>query len=63
MGDLQRYALLFIAVIAVAAIVYAFVVWSGVQIPSILLTIFWIVIGAIICALAVKIVVRIIGSP
>jgi len=58
MQEIGRYALIFIAVVAICAIAFAFIQWSGIVIPSIIVWVFWIVVGACICALGVHIIMK-----
>lgn len=51
-----QWVILIIVVIAVLAILWAFVQYSGVQIPPLLVKVFWIVVAAVICCVGVKIV-------
>jgi hypothetical protein len=62
MQEIGRYALIFIGVVAICAIGYAFLVWSGIRIPEIIIWVFWIIIGACICALGVKIIMKMIQT-
>jgi hypothetical protein len=43
-----------IVVIALIAIVYAYCSWAGIAIPSIIVKCFWIVLGAVVCIIAIR---------
>ncbi len=62
MQEMGRYALIAIGVIALVAVVYAFLKWSQIPIPDIAIWIFWILIGAVVCAAAVKLIMRMMQS-
>jgi hypothetical protein len=57
--SIPQMVIIIIAVIAVIAILIAFVKYSGVQIPPIIVTVFWILLGAVVCILGVKFIVSI----
>jgi len=52
--SIGHFAIAIILVIAVVAIVVAFAKYSGVPIPPIVVTIFWIILGAAVCIAAIR---------
>jgi hypothetical protein len=53
---LAQILIMAIVVIAVIAIFVAFVRYSGITIPPIVVTVFWIVLGAVVCIWAIRFV-------
>ena len=51
-----EFAIAIIAVIAICAIVYAFCQWAGITIPPMMIRVILIVIAAVFCIAAIRIV-------
>lgn len=58
MGEFERYILIFIAVVALLAIAYAFLSYANIAIPQVVVYVFWIVVVAVMCAAGVRIIMR-----
>lgn len=58
-GSIAGWAIWAIVICGVLAILFAFIRYSGVQIPPLLVTVFWIVVAVIICVAGIKIIMSI----
>jgi hypothetical protein len=59
--DFVGIAILVVVVVAVVGIVIVFVRLSGVNIPGWLVQVFWIVVAAVVCIVAILFIARIAG--
>ncbi len=58
-GTLVHWSIVIIIAIAVLCILFAFVRWSGIQIPAIAIYVFWTVVIAVLCIVGIKIIASI----
>jgi len=62
MDEFGRYAMIFICLIGILVIFYAFLQWAGVAIPSIVIYVFWVVVVVVLCIGAIKLIMRMMRS-
>jgi hypothetical protein len=58
MNDFARIAIYVIAALAIAGIVYVAANVAGIGIPGWVITIFWIILAAVACIFAVKLIMK-----
>lgn len=58
--SIAQLAIWAIIVCGIIAIVFAFIKYSGVQVPQIAITVFWIIVAVVVCVFGIKLLMSVV---